>query len=125
MKPFQTFFTESKSGWIGVDLDSTLAYYSTWRGYSRIGKPIPAMVEKVKQALEAGKDVRIFTARADNGKAVVAIKKWCKKHLGVELPVTNVKDKHCKEIWDDRAKQVVKNKGEFINGSIETDTSDS
>ena len=31
------------SGWIGVDLDGTLAFYDMWRGMEHIGKPIPAM----------------------------------------------------------------------------------
>ena len=31
-----------------------------------------------------------------------------------ELEVTNVKGHHIKEIWDDRARQVVSNTGEFV-----------
>ena len=50
-------------GWIGVDLDGTLAEYNGWQGPANIGAPIPAMVERVKAWLEEGRDVRIFTAR--------------------------------------------------------------
>lgn len=58
-------------GWIGVDLDSTLALWA-WeqddRGriiydVLRIGPPIASMVDRVKALLAEGKDVRIFTAR--------------------------------------------------------------
>lgn len=53
----------SGSGWIGVDLDGTLAEYDGWKGPSHIGKPIEPMVARVKEWLKEGKDVRIFTAR--------------------------------------------------------------
>ena len=29
------------SGWIGVDLDGTLARYDGWRGIDHIGEPMP------------------------------------------------------------------------------------
>lgn len=36
------------SGWIGVDLDGTLAFYDSWRGIDHIGAPIPLMLQRVK-----------------------------------------------------------------------------
>jgi hypothetical protein len=54
-------------GWIGVDLNGTLAEYHGWVNECHIGKPIPAMVERVRQWLDCGVDVRIFTARVDGG----------------------------------------------------------
>jgi hypothetical protein len=53
----------STQGWIGVDLDGTLAHYDGWKGADHIGEPIPAMVERVKRWLAEGKTVKIFTAR--------------------------------------------------------------
>ena len=58
-------------GWIGVDLDGTLALWGTKDPHTtfihydvtRIGAPIPAMVDRVKALIAAGEDVRIFTAR--------------------------------------------------------------
>jgi hypothetical protein len=118
MKHFKQYMEEKKehkSGWLGVDLDGTLAYYTSWKGENHIGEPVPAMLERVKQEIASGRDVRIFTARAgENDKVHEIIKKWCIKHIGKELPITNVKDKNCREIWDDRAKQVLKNKGTFV-----------
>src|SRR5207344_2652938 len=58
-------------GWIGVDLDGTLAYYDQWRGPEHIGEPVPAMLERVQRWLAEGKDVRIFTARVE--RATVAL----------------------------------------------------
>lgn len=35
-------------GWIGVDLDGTLAVYKGWNGPEHIGEPIPIMIDRVK-----------------------------------------------------------------------------
>lgn len=104
---------EKGHGWIGVDLDRTLAESDgKWRGPNYIGPPIDAMVERVKKWLEEGKDVRIFTARYPRG--LPAIRRWCKKYLGRSLPITNVKDEKMIELWDDRAIQVKPNTGEKV-----------
>lgn len=111
------------AGWIGVDLDGTLAEYDGWKGVDHIGPPVPAMVERVTQWILEGRRVKIFTARVwgegdqrDVGAALAAIESWCKKHFGVVLPVTNVKDWHMTELWDDRAIQVEPNTGRRVDG---------
>ena len=65
------------NGWIGVDLDGTLAYYDQWRGALHIGEPIPLMLERVKRWLDEGKDVRIFTARVNREGIALATASWC------------------------------------------------
>ena len=115
------------NGWIGVDLDGTLATYDGWKGPGHIGEPVPLMVERVKQWLSEGKDVRIFTARVshdgteasklDADKAWAAIVKWCHTHLGQSLRITNIKDYAMIELWDDRAVQVVPNTGRRADGN--------
>ena len=50
-------------GWIGVDFDGTLAEYNGWVAPTHCGAPVPAMVERVKEWLRQGWEVRIFTAR--------------------------------------------------------------
>lgn len=110
-------------GWIGVDFDGTLAHYEDFEGELIFGAPIPAMVEKVRKALAAGYEVRIFTARVshpdpESAQLVrIAIQNWCYEHIGVYLAVTNVKDFAMLELWDDRAVQVVSNTGEFVGES--------
>ena len=102
------------SGWIGVDLDGTLAEYGGWQGADHIGKPIPKMVERVKAWLTKGVEVRIFTARvAVPAPGIVrVIEDWCVEHIGVALAVTATKDYGMVELWDDRCVQVVPNTGE-------------
>jgi hypothetical protein len=112
----------SEQGWIGVDLDGTLAEYGGWRGPEHIGAPVPVMVDRVKRWIAAGRDVRIFTARVgpqpgDEGvRAAKAIGAWCREHIGVVLPVTATKDYSMVELWDDRCVQVIPNTGMRADG---------
>ena len=111
----------STSGWIGVDLDGTLAEYHEWEGPENIGKPIPLMVDRVKCWIEVGQPVRIMTARVHpknpNGvESRVAIRKWCMEVFGTDIPVTHEKDYAMIELWDDRAIQVIPNTGKRVDG---------
>lgn len=117
----------SEQGWIGVDLDRTLAKYGTWDD-GAVGEPIPAMVARVVAWLDAGKDVRIVTARVgpgiEPGEATVQrgrIQLWCRIHLGRVVPVTASKDFSMIELWDDRAVQVDPNTGEPTLDRLERD----
>jgi hypothetical protein len=109
----------SHSGWIGVDLDGTLAEYHGW-AEGMIGKPIPKMLQRVKYWLLAGKDVRIFTARVSHPvvreKAKALIEQWCVIHIGKILPITCRKDFEMIELWDDRCVQIIPNTGERADG---------
>lgn len=104
-------------GWIGVDLDGTLAHSAPKNrsfGPSFIGEPIPLMVDRVKEWLAEGIDVRIFTARVafDPGdESRAAIEAWCQEHLGQVIPITCQKDYAMVELYDDRARQVEENTG--------------
>lgn len=105
-----------KHSWIGVDLDGTLAYYDEWRGIEHIGDPIPIMLERMKSWINQGITVKIVTARVseqfvDKVKAAKYIQDYTEKHLGVRLEVTNKKDFGMRELWDDRAIQVIFNTG--------------
>lgn len=109
-------------GWIGVDLDGTLAQYDGWVSETHIGAPIPKMVARVKQWRAEGRDVRIFTARVfgalENGldRVSLTIANWSREHLGENLPMTCTKDYGMVELWDDRAIQVIPNTGERADG---------
>lgn len=108
-----------ENGWIGVDLDGTLAYYD---GYTEgvIGEPIIPMLDRVRKWLAEGKTVKIMTARAageDTTADVLAIQIFCQKHLGQSLDVTCIKDQGMEELWDDRAVRVIKNTGSISDGT--------
>ena len=98
---------EKGKGWIGVDLDGTLAHYTSFKGEDHVGAPIEPMVRRVRAWLHEGRDVRLFTAR----RASPAIRRWMREHLGVILPIVNTKDQHMQMLLDDRAVQVQRNTG--------------
>lgn len=100
------------SGWIGVDLDGTLAEYGEWKGSDHIGEPVGGMAFRVRKWLAEGREVRIFTARACVPEQVAAVEAWTLKHFGVALQVTCKKDFGMVELWDDRAVRVKANEGE-------------
>lgn len=117
----------SMNGWIGVDLDGTLAVYDGWKGADHIGEPIPLMVDRVKRWLSEGREVRIFTARVSHddtqarreeaAAAFLCIQEWLNGVFGRCLPITNVKDYGMIELWDDRCVQVIANTGEPVGVS--------
>lgn len=115
----------SRIGWIGVDLDGTLAL--TCSNTREIGAPVAPMLSRVHDWLDQGLEVRIVTARvgasgvtlrdgtvddqcnAERQRALVGA--WCVEHVGQSLPITASKDIRMLELWDDRAVQVEKDKG--------------
>lgn len=99
------------SGWIGVDLDGTLAVYGGQGSINTIGEPIAPMLERVKRWLSEGREVKIFTARASLPELIPPVEQWCLKYLGTILPVTCSKDFGMIELWDDRCVQVIMNTG--------------
>ena len=99
------------SGWMGVDLDGTLAHYDGWHGPEHIGDPIPTMLDRVRGWLVEGKRVKIFTARATVPTYVPPITAWLEAHDLSGLEVTCIKDFEMIELWDDRCVQVIPNTG--------------
>jgi hypothetical protein len=104
-------------GWIGVDLDGTLAHYDGWKGKHHVGEPIPAMMDRVKEWITKGHTVKIFTARVAEPDSIPHIQAWLDKHGIGHLEITNVKDFAMEELWDDRAVAVEPNEGLPINPS--------
>ena len=106
-------------GWIGVDLDGTLAFYDGWKGIDHIGEPIPMMLNRVKGWIAEGKLVKIMTARVarktgEADRARSYIQAWTEKHGLGRLDDTNEKDMGRIALYDDRAFQVIENTGVVV-----------
>lgn len=131
-------------GWIGFDLDGTLAVYDKREGIDHIGEPVKPMVELIKKLHDEGKKVKILTARVaprenpekKNNPGVVVtlpedvaetpwrekylwtarefVQEWCYKNLGFVPEITHEKDHLMLELYDDRVKQVIPNKGILV-----------
>lgn len=124
-----------RRGWIGFDLDGCLASYTGWIGFSRIGEPIPRVVDAMVNYARKGWEVRVLTARVapDSEKDDIPvqarrryIKQWLKEYVQPHLPkgypevkVTHQKDKYLYEMWDDRAVQVLSNTGLRVDKLLE------
>ena len=123
------------AGWYGFDLDGTLAEYNGWHGVGHIGRPVQPMVDLIKRMHDEGKVVKIMTARvaphkledgtvgesyitvpdgekgATRNYAHQFINDWCHFNLGFVPEIVYQKDHLMLELYDDRVKQVVPNKG--------------
>jgi len=68
--------------WYGVDFDGTLAKQTKYSP-TELGKPNPEVVAKVRQHLDRGDTVKLYTARAENNdpKEIAALQKWMKLHV--------------------------------------------
>lgn len=102
-------------GWIGVDLDGTLAHYESGQ-YPEIGEPLEPMVNRILGWLEAGEEVRILTARAAHGtEDIERVSDWLKNVAGLPaLRVTSEKDPDMEVLWDDKVIQMKPNTGQPI-----------
>lgn len=116
------------SDWIGVDLDRTLAERRSGDSIQTIGPPIHEMVNRVKEWIRAGKNVKILTARvnpmhSDAEQQRQMISFWCQANIGVALEVTCMKDHRMVELWDDLAVRVEENTGRQLSPSNDNPTS--
>ena len=129
-------------GWIGFDLDGTLAEYYGWKGIDHIGKPVKPMVELIKKFYAQGRRVKIMTARiaphrledGSVGEAYITvpegkkgspreyahqyIQDWCHIYLGFVPEIVYQKDHLMLELYDDRVKQVEPNTGVVIEDEL-------
>ena len=125
-------------GWIGFDLDGTLAKYDGWKGFDHIGEPVKPMVALVKKLHAEGRRVKVLTARVaphkledgTTGEAYITVPgedggstrqyarqyvaDWCHFNLGFVPEITHEKDHLMLDLYDDRCHQVVPNTGEIV-----------
>lgn len=107
----------NKYRWYGFDVDGTIADNSkhSWV----IDTPIKPMVRLMKKLHRHGCDVRILSGRLGDYASDQDIPtdvqnhiwRWCDKHLGFRPKLTGRKDSMMEFLYDDRAKQVICNKG--------------
>lgn len=129
-------------GWIGFDLDGTLATYDGWKGIDHIGKPVKPMVDLITKLHRQGRRVKILTARVtprpledgtvqeqyvtvpdgDGGAtkqyARQYIQDWCHFNLGFVPEIVYAKDHLMLELYDDRVKQVEPNTGVVLEDEV-------
>ena len=101
--------------WIGFDLDGTIAFYDKWRGLEHVGEPIQPMIDLIQNIIKVSDyEVKIFTARANEPKAIEPIRKWLNQVGLPNVEITATKDLDMVMLYDDTCTQVRRNKGELI-----------
>ena len=93
--------------WVGFDFDGTLVREITFEA-------IPSMVQRLRDYLNLGYEVRILTARGNDAVGIRLVKDWLKKHDLPDLKVTSNKDYQMLVLYDDRARQVIQNTGVVV-----------
>lgn len=115
------------------DFDGTLSYYERYKP-GVYGPPNKEVFKWAKRFIEAGYDVKIFTARLDQDtheaerREANGIMNWCIEHGlvlddGSAPPITRQKSRRTHLIVDDRAFGIIKNshkpkenfESEFLN----------
>jgi hypothetical protein len=114
-------------GWFGFDLDSTIAFYETW-GDGSIGAPIRPMIRRMKHYLRTGRKIAIVTARVHPSKSLEALEQRHKvrdflnaqfgKDASDTIDIRCDKDPHMIALFDDRAEQVIPNKGILVREEL-------
>lgn len=118
-RELRSIFDDYPGGWLGVDLDGTLALHGGWS--NAIGAPVGTMVSRVKRWIQEGKEVRILTARgsidgegaAGRYQQICAIYDWIDENIGEAIEVTHEKDPGMIRLYDDRVVQIEKNEGKI------------
>lgn len=70
------------------------------------------MLRRVWRWRAQGRDVRLFTARANSPSSLGPVRDWMQTWLGEELPITCVKDHLMCALFDDLAVSVAQDRGE-------------
>ena len=117
----------SGKAWWGFDLDATIAFYETW-GDGSIGAPIRPMIRRMKHMLKQGRKVAIVTARVhpsqgDPGGENLKIRAFLEQALGSmalaeAVDIRADKDQWMIALFDDRAEQVIPNKGILVREEL-------
>ena len=103
---------------VAVDLDGTLAEYTTWQGVYHIGPPVEKMASIVLNHIKQGDTVVIFTSRlSDEAEAPIVrhvIRAWLFKWKLPYMESTAIKRKEFKIFYDDRARRIQQNMGVML-----------
>lgn len=101
--------SNKSNGWIGVDLDGTLATYTEGQ-YPQIGEPIEKIVKTVKQVLKSGYEVRIVTARIEKWERLMTVYKFLR-----DSPEVTASERLMKELFDEVEEEAMRSRRPITN----------
>lgn len=101
--------TKRNKGHICFDFDRTIAVRYSGDSIFKLGAPIPKMLALMRSYIEAGRKVKILTARSPQ--QYEAIRKWLKAQGLPDIEITNVKDSRMDALYDDKGVGINENSG--------------
>ena len=113
--------------WWGFDIDKTAFVDNGGTRGGVIGEPIMPIIRRIKWYLRAGRKVSIVTARVhpsepDKVLQEATIRQALNEVLGPEracqIDSRSDKDRHMIALFDDRAEQVIPNKGTLVREEL-------
>jgi len=85
--------TRGKTIKIAIDFDGVIHDYQTWEGIGRIpGDPIEGSKDGIRQLIESGYDVYIYSTRCDETIGREAIRGWLERHGFPEVNIWGEKE---------------------------------
>ena len=117
----------SGKAWWGFDVDKTAFVDEGGTRGGVIGEPIMPIIRRIKHFLRTGRKVNIVTARVhpsepDREEQVLTVSRALDAVLGPEMAskigIRSDKDRHMIDLYDDRAMQVIPNKGILVREEL-------
>lgn len=117
----------SGKAWWGFDVDKTIAVDHGGTRGGVIGEPIKPLIRRMKYYLRTGRKVAIVTARVhpsepDAAEQYATVRSFLKRNFtpaeGDAIDIRSDKDRHMIELFDDRAAQVIPNKGILVREEL-------
>jgi len=117
----------SGKAWWGFDVDKTIAIDEGNTRGGVIGAPIKSLIRRIKYYLRTGRKVSIVSARVHPSEPDMldqyrTIYQFLVGVLGKELAdkidIRSDKDRHMIALYDDRAEQVIPNKGILVREEL-------
>lgn len=117
----------SGKAWWGFDVDKTIAVDEGGTRGGVIGAPIKSLIRRMKHYIKTGRRVAIVSARVhpsepDMVEQLETISNFLIQVLGEEMAqkvsIRSDKDRHMIALYDDRAEQVIPNKGILVREEL-------
>jgi hypothetical protein len=117
----------SAKAWWGFDIDKTAFVDEGGTRGGVIGEPIQGIIRRIKYFLRTGRNVCIVTARVHPSEPDAAAQRLLiqdtldatlGKEMAIRIPIRCDKDRHMIDLYDDRAKQVIPNRGVLVQNEL-------
>jgi hypothetical protein len=117
----------STKAWFGFDIDKTAFVDEEGSRGGAIGEPVQGIIRRIKYFLRTGRTVCIVTARVNprepdwQAQSVIvhnALVAALGEEMANQISIRCDKDRHMIDLYDDRTKQVIPNRGILVQNEL-------